>query len=122
MSTMTISPQTFGRTTVRRVQAPARVRLTRRGRAVLTLTFLGVLLALMLTVGGSWATATLPGTGGTTEPVGVVEVMPGDTLYDIASSVAAPGEVREMVHRIQELNSLPGAEISVGQRLAVPRG
>ncbi|GAB3992109.1 hypothetical protein GCM10028771_14100 [Nocardioides marmoraquaticus] len=114
---MTISPHTMGRGTM-----PVRVRLTRRGRAVLTLTFLGVLLALMLTVGGSWATATLTDGGGTTEPVGVVEVQTGDTLYDIAASVAAPGEVREMVLRIQELNSLPGAEISVGQRLAVPRG
>lgn len=121
MSTMTMSPQTFGPRSLGRDGVPARVRLTRRGRAVLTLTFLGVLLALMLTVGGSWATATLSG-GGTTEPVGVVEVQPGDTLFEIAATVAGPGEVREMVHRIQELNSLPGAEISVGQRLAVPRG
>ena len=69
---------------------------------------------------GGWATATL--TGGTPEPVRVIEVAPGDTLYDIAADLAEPGEIREMVHRIQQLNSLPGAQITEGQKLAVPRG
>ena len=69
---------------------------------------------------GGWATATLE--GGTSEPVRVIEVAPGETLYDIAADLAAPGEIREMVHRIQQLNSLPGAQISEGQQLAVPRG
>lgn len=97
--------------------APSRVRLTRRGRALVTLAFLAVLLTGMVPLGG-WATATL--TGGSPEPVQVVEVQAGDTLYEIAADVAAPGQVREMVYRIQELNSLPGAQISEGQRLAVP--
>lgn len=100
---------------------PARtVRLTRRGRLTLTLTFLGLLLAAMVAVGGSWATASLG--GGEPTPVRIVEVQPGDTLYGIASSVAEPGEVRAMVYRIQELNSLPTATIAEGQKLAVPRG
>ena len=59
---------------------PARtaVRLTRRGRLVLVLAFLGLAVALMIPMAG-WATASL--TGGTPEPVRVVEVGPGDTLY-----------------------------------------
>jgi len=99
--------------------APRAVRLTRRGRTLLTLVFLGIALTLMLTMGG-WATATL--TGGNPEPVRVVEVQPGDTLYGIASELAEPGEIRAMVHRIQELNSLPGGQIEEGQKLAVPQG
>ncbi len=95
------------------------MRLTRRGRIVLVLAFLGLALALMIPFGG-WATATL--TGGTPEPVRVVEVQPGDTLYGIAGDLAKPGQIREMVHRIQELNSLPGGQIVEGQKLAVPRG
>ncbi len=95
------------------------VRLTRRGRLVAVVVFLAVALAVMTAMGG-WATATLE--GGTSEPVRVIEVAPGETLYDIAADLAAPGEIREMVHRIQELNSLPGAQISEGQQLAVPRG
>jgi hypothetical protein len=95
------------------------VRLTRRGRIALTLTFLAIALALMVPFGG-WATATL--TGGSPEPVRIVEVQPGDTLYGIAGDLAKPGHIREMVNRIQELNSLPGGQITEGQRLAVPRG
>ena len=99
--------------------APAAVRLTRRGRTVLVLAFLGLAVALMIPMSG-WATASL--TGGTPEPVRVVEVAPGDTLYGIAAELAEPGEIRAMVHRIQELNSLPGGQIEEGQKLAVPRG
>jgi hypothetical protein len=99
--------------------APRRVRLTRRGRLVAVVVFLGAALALMTALGG-WATASL--SGGTPEPVRVIEVAPGDTLYDIAADLAQPGEIRAMVHRIQELNSLPGASIEEGQKLAVPRG
>ena len=102
------------------LHAARAVRLTRRGRLTLTLTFLGLLLAAMVAVGGSWATASLD--GGEPTPVRVVEVQPGDTLYGIASSVAEPGGVRAMVYRIQELNSLPTASIAEGQKLAVPRG
>jgi len=100
--------------------APATaVRLTRRGRLVLVLAFLAIAVALMIPLGG-WATASL--TGGTPEPVRIVEVGPGDTLYGIAADLAEPGEIRAMVHRIQELNSLPGGLIAEGQKLAVPRG
>ena len=99
--------------------APSAVRLTRRGRLVLVLAFLALAVALMIPMSG-WATASL--TGGTPEPVRVVEVAPGDTLYGIAAELAEPGEIRAMVHRIQELNSLPGGQIEEGQKLAVPRG
>jgi hypothetical protein len=95
------------------------VRLTRRGRLVVVFAFLSLAVALMIPMAGL-ATASL--TGGTPEPVRVIEVGPGDTLYAIASELAEPGEIREMVHRIQELNSLPGAQIDEGQKLAVPRG
>ncbi len=84
---------------------------------ILVLAFLATALGLMFTFGG-WATATL--TGGTPDPVRVVEVQPGQTLYDIAGSVAKPGHIREMVYQIEELNSLPSATIDAGQKLAIP--
>ncbi len=113
--------------TARRIRAvsvesdpvPPVVRLTRRGRLVLVLAFLAAAVALTVPLGG-WATASL--SGGTPEPVRIVEVAPGDTLYGIAGELAEPGQVRAMVHRIQKLNSLPGGQIAEGQKLAVPRG
>jgi hypothetical protein len=93
------------------------VRLTQRGRVVLVLSFLAAAFLVMVAFGG-WATATHD--SGTPEPVRVVEVQEGDTLYDIAGRVAQPGHVREMVHHIQQLNSLSGAGLQVGQKLAIP--
>ena len=99
-----------------RREAPP-VRLTRRGRVVLTLVMLAAVLAtLALFSGQSAATGDAGYTGATT----TVVVGDGDTLWGIASAVAAPGETREMVHEIEVLNSLPGPVLEVGQKLAVP--
>jgi len=118
MSTLSISPA-FAPSTVRapRLAGKSTVRLTRRGRIVFLMGFLLMAFVVMVAVGG-WATATRE--SGTPEQVRVVEVQPGDTLYDIAGDLAAPGEVRSMVHRIQQLNSLSSAGLQVGQKLAIP--
>ena len=120
MSSLTITPALVPAT--RRTTRPTRrtnaaVRLTRRGRIVLVLAFLAVAATLMTAFGGL-ATATRD--AGSPEPVKIVEVGPGDTLYGIAGRIAEPGKVRDMVQHIEELNSLTGPELSVGQRLAVP--
>jgi predicted Zn-dependent protease len=121
MSTLSISPAFDFAPETRRPRAARRstVRLTQRGRVVFVLSFLAAAFAVMIAFGG-WATATHD--AGTPEPVRVIEVGPGDTLYGIAGEVAEPGKVREMVHRIQELNSLPGSSLQVGQKLAIPKG
>lgn len=117
MSTMTIAPQ-FGRQAgAARTQRPGSVRLTRRGRlvvlafAVLTILAVGFVLA-----GGSVATSE----PGTPEPTRVVMVGSGDTLWDIAASVAGGGDVRAMVDHIRDLNALDSGMLTAGQRLLVP--
>jgi len=99
--------------------SPAPLRLTRRGRLVVTLLLLGLMLALF-TVFSGYSAAT--GEAGEQLPTRTVVVGEGDTLWAIASEVAEPGETREVVHEIQELNSLPGPELVEGQELAVPVG
>jgi hypothetical protein len=123
MSSMVLSPG-LGRAGVRRpARQPARsetaVRLTRRGRLVVTLLFLLVALTV-LTVFGARSAAS--GEAGTPVPTRTVVVAEGDTLWGIAAEVAAPGQVREMVHQIEELNALAGPELLVGQRVAGPLG
>jgi predicted Zn-dependent protease len=116
MSTLSISPA-FDFERASRTARRSTVRLTQRGRVVFVLVFLAAAFVVMVAFGG-WATATHD--AGTPEPVRVVEVEPGDTLYSIAGDVAAPGQVRAMVHHIQQLNSLSGATLQVGQKLAIP--
>jgi hypothetical protein len=123
MSTLTVAPGFATarprQRTVRTRPAPAPVRLTRRGRLALTLLFV-VAITVLVSVFGSTSAAT--GEKGTPAPTRTVVVHEGDTLWGIAGEVAGPGEVREMVHRIQELNALSGSGLTLGQELAVPVG
>lgn len=99
------------------VPAPTALRLTRRGRLALLALFL-VLAAVAFTVIGGESAATRD--EGAPVPTQTVVVTPGDTLWAIASDVAAPGEVRSMVHRITRLNALEGSSLQLGQEIAVP--
>jgi len=96
---------------------PAPVRLTRRGRVVLTLLLLVLVLAVFTVFSGRSAAT---GDSGTQVPTRTVVVGEGDTLWGIAGGIAGPGEIREVVHDIQTLNSLPGPGLVEGQVLAVP--
>ena len=93
------------------------LRLTRRGRVVVVLLFLTLLLAALLAMGGYSAASDARGAA---QPTRTVVVQEGDTLWAIAARVAEPGEVREAVHALQELNALSGPELVEGQRIAVP--
>ena len=93
------------------------VRLTRRGRVVVTLLIVGVILgALVIFSGQSVAT----GDAGAPVPTRTVVVGEGDTLWAIAAEVAGDGDIRETVHAIEKLNSLSGPALEVGQEIAVP--
>ncbi|MGN6132821.1 MAG: LysM peptidoglycan-binding domain-containing protein [Nocardioidaceae bacterium] len=115
MSTLAIGPSYTHRPRSARSAAP--VRLTRRGRIVLTVFFVAALLVAFAAFGPHSAAT---GEAGTPVPTRTVQVGEGDTLWDIASEVAEPGQVREMVHQIEELNALPGPSLVAGQTIAVP--
>jgi LysM repeat protein len=115
MSTLVLGTGYTHRPRSARRSAP--VRLTRRGRIVLTVLFVAALLAVF-TAFGPHSAAT--GEAGTPVPTRTVQVGEGDTLWEIASQVAAPGKTREMVHQIEELNALPGPSLAEGQTIAVP--
>ena len=94
------------------------MRLTRRGRLVVLLVVLAVLL------GSSWL-LTQSGVGAVPERdarpvIGHVVVQPGETLWEIAGRVDPEADRRVTVARIVELNGLSGAEVGAFQRLAVP--
>jgi len=112
MSSIAIHPTYYRRPT------PS-VRLTRRGRLVVTVLFLGALLALFTAFGSRVVATDEQGTLPTTR---TVVVGSGDTLWGIAADIADAGGTREMVRQIVELNSLSSVTIHPGQELAVPAG
>ena len=99
-------------------ERPAHLRLTRRGRVVVSLLSAGLGLGALLS--GQSAVAEAPADA---LPVVTWTVQPGETLWAIASGIAAPGEdVRDVVADLSHLNGLDGATIQSGQELLVPRG
>lgn len=117
MSSSTATLTRPARVAMAPAQPRGQVRLTRRGRLVVTLFLLGLML-VAFTVFSGYSSAS--GETGVDVPTRTVVVSEGDTLWAIASEVAEEGEIREMVHRIQKLNSLPGPSLVEGQELAVP--
>lgn len=115
MSTLSLAPAFVPASTARRPRAT--VRLTRRGRLVVFLTSLFFVLgAAFVLAGGAVGT----GSAGQPAPTDIVQVAPGDTLWGIASDIAADGDVSAVMDEIERLNALESAGLSAGQKLRVP--
>lgn len=89
-------------------------RLTRRGRLVVLLVGVFVLLAIGVAFAGVSLASEEP------EATGTLVVAPGDTLWDIATELSDGGDVRETMRHIEQLNSLDSVALAAGQRLDVP--
>lgn len=115
-----------GASAARRPSAPgtrpsARLRLTRRGRAVLSA--LAVLplaaSAFLFAINGGSAVATGEVS---TVPLESVTVEAGQSLWTIAESIAPGADPRDVIASIVELNRLSSVDVVPGQLLAIPRG
>lgn len=98
--------------------APARrVRLTRRGRAVILA--LGALLLLVATsvgrTGSQAATFTENG-----PQLQQTTVRQGETLWSVAQRIAPSNDPREVIAQIQRINHLDGSALQAGQQLLLP--
>jgi LysM domain len=123
---------TAAATGARRAELPAPrpgarpVRLTRRGRLVVT----GLILAgTMMVAALAWlalagpAQAGGPGgrPGSVYQNLTTVVVRPGQTLWSIAMRAEPGADPRVVVREIADLNALPGTVVEPGQQLLVPR-
>lgn len=98
----------------------ARLRLTRRGRVVLT-TIAAIPLvvaAVLFAVNGGGAVAS--GQGGDDSSFTHVTVSSGQSLWQIAERVAPSADPRDVVAGIIDLNQLPSSLVMPGERLAIP--
>ncbi|MCW2750812.1 MAG: hypothetical protein JWR83_1922 [Aeromicrobium sp.] len=94
------------------------LRLTRRGKAVV-LTVSLLVVAILVVMFGSSTFAT--GHAGTPQQTTMVRVLPGHTLWQIASDANPNGDIRATVDDIVRLNSLPNASaLQMGSEIAVP--
>jgi len=96
------------------------LRLTRRGRAMLMVLGLATALAVSVMAGSGSIATTHSSPPAATE---IVVVADGDTLWAIASDIAAStGEkdVRTVMSQIETLNALESPMLLAGQQLRVP--
>ncbi|MCW2832193.1 MAG: Peptidoglycan-binding LysM [Nocardioides sp.] len=115
MSTLSISPAFTAPSSIR-VTRPS-VRLTRRGRIVVFLAALALLLLAALFLG---SVAVGSESAGQPEPTEIVMVGTGDTLWGIAAEINTDGDVRSTMAEIERLNALDSVALSAGQKLRVP--
>jgi hypothetical protein len=99
------------------------LRLTRRGRVVLTtLAALPLVLgSVVLAVNGGGAAAEGAGSGGSAA-FDYVTVDSGQSLWELAQSIAPKQDPRDVIADIVNLNQLPSEAVQPGQRLALPAG
>ena len=97
-----------------------RLRITKRGRRVLTAAValplvIGALLAA-LNSGGAAAVAE-----GTANDFTYVTIAQGESLWQLAQEIAPNADPRDVVAEIVSLNQLHG-EVQAGQKIAIPAG
>jgi len=98
---------------------PGRLRLTRRGRLVLTSLAGAPLVAATIWFGLSTGSAAADNrTVGTS--VQHVTVLPGQSLWQVAETVAPQADPRDVVDAIVDLNGLHTTVVTPGETLAVP--
>ena len=99
--------------------ATPRLRLTQRGRGVLT--FLAatplVIAAFVFALNGGGATASLDGS---TVPFEYVTVESGQSLWQLAEELAPQSDPRDVIAQLVQLNQLETADVYAGQELAIP--
>jgi hypothetical protein len=130
MSTAIINTAAIGtafgsrRSATRPIRAAARstapkLRLTQRGRAVLTALAATplVVVALFFGLNGGGATASLEGSN---VPFEYVTVESGQSLWQLAEEIAPRADPRDVIAEFMKLNALTSADVFAGQELAIP--
>ncbi|MGF3057236.1 LysM peptidoglycan-binding domain-containing protein [Microbacterium sp. YY-01] len=103
------------------VASTTRLRLTQRGRrvvaALIALPLAAALAGSVLASGAALASADSTG-----EPreFATLTVVPGDTLWGIATEIAPERDPRDVVDEIRRLNLLPSGVLTVGQTISIP--
>ncbi len=96
-----------------------RLRITRRGRIVLFLLTaaiaVGIAAGIVLAAGSAEASSDVGSTS-----FDYVQVGSGESLWDVATSIAPDADPRDVVAEIMTLNLLESPDLQPGQRLAVP--
>lgn len=100
--------------------ASARLRITRRGRAVLS-AVVGLLVLGLIAFGALFGATQAQASGeASQQEFGYIVVQPGDSLWQISTGLDPKADPRDVIAEIIRLNQLVGSDVDTGQVLAVP--
>lgn len=118
MSTFSMSRLPVNRSAVQRTAQP-RLRITARGRAVLLALAATPLIiaAALFGLNGGGAVATADSSAGTFH---YVTVDSGESLWQVARSIAPNSDPRDVVAQVMQFNRLDSSDVMAGQQLAIP--
>ena len=112
-------PSAHGRPAAAAAEPP--LRLTRRGRLVLrALVVIG--LVVLITATAFTLARSARADADSHAPVRYHVVMPGETLWGIATELSPNADPRDTVALLVEVNNLPSSGVLAGQRLVIPAG
>lgn len=115
---VTIRPRLTGVASPAAHLAP-RLRLTRRGRAVLT-TLAAAPLVIAAAILGLQSGGAVANDTAASVSFETVTVAPGESLWSIAERLAPNADPRDVLLEIVALNGLPSSQVHPGQQLALP--
>jgi hypothetical protein len=104
-------------TAVRRTPTRSRLRMTRRGRALLLVIVAApvVVLALFFGINAGGATATTSST-----PLQTITMPAGESLWQVATEIAPKADPRDFIADVVAVNQLASTNVQPGQALQVP--
>jgi LysM repeat protein len=97
----------------------APIRLTRRGRLIVVLALMALLVLAGIVLGHGSSQAA--GHGSVAATSRTLTVKPGDTLWSVAARIAPHTDPRLVVADIESRNHLLGGQVRAGEQLRVPR-
>ena len=104
--------------TITRIDAVSPVRLTRRGRVVVLLALVTLLLAAFSL--GRVGSEAAPKGARPAAALGQTVVHPGESLWAVAQRVAPGHDPRAVIDQIADLNHLDSGTLQPGQLLLIP--
>ncbi|QPZ37132.1 LysM peptidoglycan-binding domain-containing protein [Paramicrobacterium chengjingii] len=105
--------------TTQQTNAAPRLRLTARGRAVLT-GIASIPLVFGIAFGAVHASSAVAADTSSTETFEYVTVSTGESLWMLAERIAPDHDPREVVAEIVDLNQLDTSSVAAGERIAIP--
>jgi hypothetical protein len=114
MSAQTLINQRFLQTN------PSGMHLNRRGRLARTLVVLSLAIVMVSAFAFSAGAGNTDQMSPTYDSFITVTVGPGESLWSLAGQIAVDGDKRSLVDEIISINSLPTADVQVGQELRIP--